>query len=122
MDMVNKSLIVEARTKLADRNMVWKEAYTPRSLFLKKQFYDIVGPGSYFRFEGRDSDSGDEYYIVVSPAKIHSPNEQFFAGVRKLPADYAAGGVYFSDMKEAMEYATNTWGVAQPSDMRYYDS
>ena len=120
--MDQKGMIVEAKTKLADRNVVWKEAYTPRSLFLKKQFYDIIGPGSYFRFEGRDTDSGDEYYIVVGPAKIHSPKEQFFAGVRKMPADYAAGGLYFHDMKEAMEYATNTWGVTTPRDMRYYDT
>jgi hypothetical protein len=114
--------IITAKTKLSDRNMVWKEAYTSRTLFLKKQFHEVLGPGSYFRFEGYDTESGDEYFVVVGPAKVHQPKAEFFAGVRKLPADFSAGGLYFHDMKEAMEYAVNTWGVNSPSEMEYYDS
>lgn len=115
-------IVVEARTKLADRPVVWKEAYTRRTLFLKKQFHETLGPGSYFRFEGHDTDTNDDYFVVVGPAKVHSPKAEFFAGMRKLPADYAAGGLYFHDLKEAIEYANRTWGVPVPDDVRYYDS
>ena len=37
-----------AKTKLADRPVVWKEAYTKKTLFLKKQYHEVIGPGSYF--------------------------------------------------------------------------
>lgn len=116
------NIIITAKTKLADRPVVWKEAYTPRTLYLKKQFHDVLGPGSYFRFEGHDTDTSDDYFVVVGPAKVHKPKAEFFAGVRKLPADFSAGGLYFHDMKEAMEYAHDTWGVISPSEMEYYDS
>jgi hypothetical protein len=109
-----------ARIKLADRNITWQEKYTERTELLKKQYGDVVGPGSYYRFEGRDADTGDEYFIVVSPAKIKDPEEQFFAGVRKLPADFAAGGQYFDTMYEALEYAHDTWGIALPKGARDY--
>ena len=115
-------IMVLARTKLSERPIVWKEAYTKRALFLKKQFHEVLGPGSYFRFEGHDTETDDDYFVVVSPAGIHSPESSFFSGVRKLPADYAAGGLYFHDIKEAMDYAVATWGVAAPGEMRYYDS
>ena len=118
----NEDIVVLAKTKLAERPVVWKEAYTKRALFLKKQFHEVLGPGSYFRFEGHDTESDDEYFVVVGPAGIHSPKREFFAGVRKLPADYAAGGLYFHDIKEAMNYASATWGIVQPKEMRYYDS
>lgn len=113
---------VTAKAKLSARPIVWREEYTKRALFLKRQFHEVLGPGSYFRWVGHDSESDDEYFVVVGPAKVHSPEASFFAGVRKLPADYAAGGVYFHDMKEAMEYAAVTWGVTQLPEMRYYDS
>lgn len=119
---VQEDIIVLAKTKLADRPVVWKEAYTKRTLFLKKQFHDVLGPGSYFRYEGHDTDTDDEYFVIVGPAKVHSPKSEFFAGVRKLPADYAAGGLYFHDLDEAMQYAHETWGVAIPKEIRYYDS
>jgi hypothetical protein len=109
-----KDIVVVAKTKLADRPVVWKEAYTKKTLFLKKQFHDILGPGSYFRFEGHDTDTNDDYFVIVGPAKVHSPHSQFFAGVRKLPADYPAGGQEFHDIKDAMEYASATWGVSIP--------
>jgi len=111
-----------AKTKLADRPLVWKEAYTKHAVFLKRQFHEVLGPGSYFRWEGHDTETDDEYFVVVGPAKVHDPKAFFFAGVRKLPADYAAGGYYFHDMKEAAEYASTTWGVPSPLGMRFYDS
>ena len=111
-----------AKTKLAEKPIVWSEAYTDRTKFLKEQFEDVIGSGSYFRFEGKDADTGDEYFVVVGPARVRAPKAMFFAGVRKLPSDYAAGGLYFAEMNEAMEYAQTTWGVPRPKDMGYYDA
>lgn len=120
--MESNKITILARTKLVDRPITWKEAYTDRTLFLKKQFHEVLGPGSYFRFEGHDTDTGDEYFVIVGPAKVHEPKAEFFAGVRKLPANFSAGGLYFHDIKEAMNYAHDTWGVNTPTDMEYYDA
>ena len=49
-----------AKTKLADRPLVWKEAYTKHAVFLKRQFHEVLGPGSYFRWEGHDTETDDE--------------------------------------------------------------
>ena len=111
-----------ARKKLVEHNMRWKEAYTEKTAFLKEQFEDIIGPGSYFRFEGKDLDDGDEYYCIVGPAKIHAPRAKFFAGVRKLPATYSAGGKYFDSMDGAATYARETWGVQTPDALKPYTS
>lgn len=113
---------VEAKKKLAELPITWKEAYTDRTSFLREQFEDVIGPGSYFRWEGRNSETGDEYYVVVSPANIRKPKAMFFAGVRKLPSDYAAYGEEFSEIKEAVKYAAETWGTPIPANMRHYDS
>jgi len=112
----------EARAKLVEKDIDWREVYTDKTLFLKEQFEDIVGPGSYFRFEGEDSASGDRYYCIVGPARIHKPRAKFFAGVRKLPATYSAGGKYFDSMDRAASYAKETWGVPTPKSLRPYTS
>jgi len=109
-----------AREKLVEKNITWGEAYTDKTLFLKEQFEDIVGPGSYFRFEGKDVDSKSEYYVILSPANIHKPRAKFFAGVRKLPATYSAGGKYFDSMDGAAKYAKETWGISIPKNLRPY--
>jgi len=110
---------IEARQKLVEKNIKWEEAYTEKSDFLKRQFEDVVGPGSYFRFEGKAND-GDEYYVIISPANVHKPRAKFFAGVRKMPATYSAGGKYFDSMDGAMTYATETWGVPKPKELKPY--
>lgn len=112
----------EAKTKLAELPIMWTEKYTSRTKFLKEQYKAVVGTGSYFRWEGKNTHTGDEYYVIVSPANIHKPKAMFFSGVRKLPSDYAAYGEYFTNIKEAIEYAHETWGVPRPTDMRHYDS
>jgi hypothetical protein len=84
-------------------------------------FEDIIGEGSYFRFEGKAPD-GDEYYCIIGPAKVHNPRAKFFAGVRKLPATYSAGGKYFDSLDGAMEYAVDTWGVQRPKSLVPYTS
>jgi len=112
-----------ARTKLADRNMHWEETYTESTEKYKEMYEDIIGEGSYYRWEGKDVDSGEEYFAIVGPAKIKTPIASWFAGCRKLPADWAAGGKYFSEIKEAMKYANETWGITIPSDFDWgYDS
>lgn len=115
-------IVVEARTKLADRPVIWHEAYTPKTERLRQQYEDVVGPGSYFRFEGRDTDTSDEYYVVVSPGGVRTPRANFYAGVRKLPDDYSTGGKYFPDIQQAMQYAVDTWGVKPPGGMGSYTS
>jgi hypothetical protein len=111
-----------AREKLANKNIKWVEEYTDKTQFLKEQFEDVVGPGSYFRFEGKNLDNQDEYYCIIGPANIHKPRAKFFAGVRKLPATYSAGGKYFDSMDRAAEYARETWGVTVPKSMKPYTS
>jgi len=107
---------------LVEKNIKWSEAYTDKTQFLKEQFEDVVGPGSYFRFEGVNRDNDDEYYCIIGPANIHKPRAKFFAGVRKLPATYSAGGKYFDSMDGAAEYARTTWGIPIPDDLKPYTS
>jgi len=111
-----------ARQKLVEKNIDWHQEYTDKTLFLKEQFDAVIGSGSYFRFEGKDYETGDEYYCIVGPAKTHDPMAKFFAGVRKLPATYSAGGKYFDSMDRAMVYATETWGVPAPKELKPYTS
>ncbi|MFA5312104.1 MAG: hypothetical protein WC375_02155 [Methanomassiliicoccales archaeon] len=111
-----------AKEKLVEKDIDWKETYTEKTEFLRKQFTDVVGPGSYFRFEGEAKDTGDRYYCIVGPAKVNDPKAKFFAGVRKLPATYSAGGKYFDSMDRAFEYASNTWGIPKPKTLKPYTS
>lgn len=113
---------VFAKEKLVEKDINWSENYTDKTFFLKEQFESVVGPGSYFRFEGEDVDSGDRYYCILGPAKVHKPRAKFFAGVRKLPATYSAGGKYFDSMDGAAKYAKETWGVPTPSKLIPYTS
>ena len=113
---------VIAKEKLVEKDIEWKEAYTDKTHFLKEQFDEVVGPGSYFRFEGHDHTSGDDYYCILGPAKIRKPSAKFFAGVRKLPATFSAGGKYFDSMDGAANYAKETWGVPVPKSLKAYTS
>ncbi|MCK9433816.1 MAG: hypothetical protein M0R32_03120 [Candidatus Cloacimonetes bacterium] len=105
-----------ARKKLADKSVSWEEIYTPDTAYFKAMYDDILGKGSYFRFEGKDSETGDWHMVVVAPAKMHDPQSKFFAGQRKLPSDYSASGEYFPDLKQALNHANNHWGITFPSD------
>jgi hypothetical protein len=114
-------MYITAKEKLVEKNIEWKEKYTEKTAFLKHQFKDVIGSGSYFRFEGKASD-GDEYYCIIGPAKVHAPRAKFFAGVRKLPATFSAGGKYFDSLDGAASYARETWGVQTPPDLKPYTS
>lgn len=115
-------ITILAREKLVEKDILWKEVYTDKTSFLKEQYEAVIGPGSYFRFEGEDSTSGDRYYCILGPAKIKKPRAKYFAGVRKLPATYSAGGKYFDSMDTAAKYARDTWGVPTPSTLKPYTS
>ena len=115
----SNGMIHTARTKLGDRNIHWQEMYTRDTAYFKQMYEDLVGKGCYLRFEGRDADSGDEYFAIVGPGHMHDPEPQFFAGTRKLPSNYSAGGLYFSNIREAMKYAEDTWGLPIPQDANY---
>jgi len=108
-----------SREKLVEKHIDWKEVYTQKTSFLKDMFEDVVGPGSYFRFEGT-SDDGIGYYCIIGPARVHHPRAKFFAGVRRLPATYSAGGKYFDSMSSAAQYAKETWGVSTPKSLKPY--
>jgi len=111
-----------AREKLVEKNIKWGEVYTEKTSFLKEQFEAVVGKGSYFRFEGEDLTHGDRYYCILGPARVHKPRAKFFAGVRKLPATFSAGGKYFDSMDAAARYARETWGVPTPKELKPYTS
>jgi len=115
-------IVKTAREKLVEKDIEWGQVYTDKTQFLKEQFEDVVGAGSYFRFEGEDSSSGDRYYCIIGPARVHKPRAKFFAGVRKLPATYSAGGKYFDSMDTAARYARETWGVPTPKSLKPYTS
>lgn len=110
-----------AREKLIEKHIDWKEVYTQKTQFLKDMFEDVIGPGSYYRFEGT-SDEGIGYYCIIGPARVHHPRAKFFAGVRRLPATYSAGGKYYDSMDAAARYANETWGVPTPKTLKPYTS
>lgn len=110
-----------AKEKLKEKNIDWHQVYTEKTSFLKEMFDTVIGPGAYFRFEGKAND-GQNYYCILGPAKIHDPRAKFFAGVRKLPATYSAGGKYFDSMDGAASYAQETWGVPRPQELKPYTS
>jgi len=112
---------ITAREKLVEKHIDWHEQYTEKTDFLKRQFEAVVGNGSYFRFEGK-SREGDEYYCIIGPAKVKAPRAKFFAGVRKMPATFSAGGKYFDSMDGAAKYARETWGVPTPRELKPYTS
>ena len=98
------------RRRIRDRGIRWEEHYGERSKGLKKRF-DVELPGSYYRWEGFDHQSGHPYYVVVGPAISKRHGKTFFAGVKKMPRDptkksYSPSGKYFPALKSALSYAS----------------
>jgi hypothetical protein len=108
--------------KLKDaKDVRWTESYTDRTEYLKTQFEGVIGNGIYRRWEGKEVGGPGHWYVVVSPADVHEHKRaKFFAGVRKLPDSYPAGGKYFDTIKEAYQYAHDTWGVPVPKNIPPY--
>ena len=103
-------------TPIRERGINWVEAYGDKSTYLKNQMHKQIGPGSYFRWEGHDSTTGNDYYVVVSPGFSKKKGYFFFAGLRKMPADHGASGKKFVTQAEALAHAFDTWGVPRPQE------
>lgn len=102
---------------IKERGIKWTESYGDKSSYLKREMDEQIGLGSYFRWEGHDSTTGNDYYVVVSPGWSPKKGYHFFAGLRKMPADHGASGKYFNSMREALNYAYETWRVPKPDTM-----
>jgi len=104
-----------------DKKIKWTENYTDKSEYLKRMYNDIVGEKSYWRFEGKEVDGPGEWYVVVSPAGVYGEHERkWFAGVRKLPDKWPAGGKKFDSLIDAFTYAADTWGIPKPKSIPRY--
>ena len=99
---------------IKDRGIRWEEAYGEKSAYLKHEFEDQVGPGSYFRWEGHDYTTDADYYVVVCPGYSKKNGYHFFAGLRKMPAENGASGKKFHTQGEALSYAIEHWNVPRP--------
>lgn len=102
---------------IKERGIKWTEKYGEKSSYLKQEMEEQIGPGSYFRWEGHDSSTGNDYYVVICPGYSKNHGYHFFAGLRKMPADHGASGHYFKSMREALNYAYDTWRVPKPDTM-----
>ena len=111
---------LSASKRIRDRGIIWKEKYTKKSYSLKKKFLKELGEGSYFRWEGHDNTTGNDYYIVVGPGFSKTKGKMFFAGIRKLPGEYSPNGEYFGSLRRAMSYAKEMWNVRFPKNFKDY--
>lgn len=116
--------IIAGRRRLKERGIKWEEFYGKKSRDVKKHF-DSVLPGSYFRWQGMDHESGHPYYVVVGPAISERQGRAFFAGVKKMPKDpkkkaYSPSGKYFASLRAAISYAVDMWGVKFPKNAGNY--
>jgi hypothetical protein len=116
--------IFSSRRRIKDRHIDWKEHYGERSTSLKKKFEKIM-PGSYFRWQGFDHESGHPYYVVVGPAISERHGKAFFAGVKKMPRDprkkaYSPSGKYFASVRSALSHAAEMWGISFPKNAGHW--
>ena len=124
--MFNYSKYKIAHRRIKDRGIRWKEAFHERSYALKQRFESNLGPGSYHRWEGYDSTTSSNYFIIVGPAVTKQGEKKFFAGIKKMPKDpnvtpYAPYGEYFSTILTALSHAQEKWGIPFPQNNPNYD-
>ena len=115
---------VQAGKPIKDRHIRWKEYYGKKSSALKKKFEKML-PGSYFRWQGFDHETGHPYYVVVGPAMSKRYGKSFFAGVKKMPKDpkkkaYSPSGKYFPSVRGALSHASKMWGIEFPKNAGNY--
>jgi hypothetical protein len=103
-----------------DKKIKWTESYTEKTRFLKDMYHDIIGPKSYYRFEGKEIGGSDQWYVIVSPSGVKEHEKKWFAGIRKLPDKWPAGGKKFDSITDAFAYANDTWGVPRPQSLPHY--
>lgn len=117
-------IVLSSRRRIKERGINWKEHYGEKSVTVKRKF-DKVLPGSYYRWEGFDYESGHPYYVVVGPAESRSHGKSFFAGIKKMPRNprkkaYSPSGKYFASLLSALRYASDMWGITIPTDAKNY--
>ena len=121
-----KKIVEAKRKRIKDRGISWKETYRERSEDLKRRFEDKMGPGSYYRWEGHDYSTDGDYFVVVGPALTREGKKRFFAGIKRLPAEwsekkvYAPSGLYFSTITGALSHSSNKWGIPFPKNQPRY--
>lgn len=115
--------------RIRDRGIRWKEYYGEKSFYLKKKFNKLIGPGSYYRWQGRDyATSMSDYFVVVGPSQERYGRKSFFAGIKKLPPKwkrkkiYAPDGKYFSTIASALSHVSKMWGIPYPKDQYNYSA
>lgn len=111
--------------RIKDRGIKWRETYREKSDDLKKRYDETIGPGAYYRWEGHDSYTDSDYFVVVGPAQTRRGEKKWFAGVKKLPKDpakkhYAPSGEYFNNIVGALGHASEKWGVPIPKGQTNY--
>ena len=114
--------------RIKDRGIRWEESYTERTKPLHDRYFEKIGPGSYYRWEGHDYTTDSDYYIVVSPAKTKDEKKRFFAGIKKLPPIYKRDiakvyspyGEYFTSIKSALSFVNERYGVFFPKGQAAY--
>jgi len=114
----NHSKKKTAAKRIKDRGILWKETYTDKTLAFKEEYEQTIGPGSYFRWEGHDNVTNSDYYIVVGPGNSKEKGKMFFAGIRKLPAEYSPNGEYFETIRKALVHAKNMWAIRMPKGFK----
>jgi len=118
-------IVLASRRRIRDRGIRWKEQYGEKSTQLKEKFEKML-PGSYFRWEGFDYESGHPYYIVVGPSISKRYGKMFFAGIKKMPKDpkkkaYSPSGQYFQNLRGALRHANEMWGISVPRNAGGYN-
>jgi hypothetical protein len=118
-------MIVESgRKRLKEKHIKWEENYGEKSKIAKEHF-DKQLPGSYFRWVGKDYEDGVWRYVVVGPAISKREGKSFFAGNKKMPKEpgkkaYSPSGKYFPNLRGALSYAAEMWGIRVPQDAGNY--
>ncbi len=124
ISLTSEHIKLAGRKRIRDRHIKWEETYGQKSEELKKRFEKML-PGSYFRWQAMDHESGHPYYVVVGPAISERYGKSFFAGVKKMPKDpkakaYSPSGKYFSALRGALSHAVEMWGVRFPQSAGAY--
>ncbi len=113
--------------RIKDRGINWKQQYPQHAGHLKKKFDKIIGPGSYYRWQGHDYTTNSDYFVVIGPAMRKDGSKAYFVGIKKMPPPerrkkiYAPSGKYFVTIMGAISHAIQKWGIRMPPDQTMYD-
>ena len=122
------SIVKLAAKRIKDRNILWKESYTERTAPLRERYLKDIGPGSYYRWEGHDTTTNSDYYVICSPAQTKYGEKAYFAGIKKLPPrhlrdiakTYSPYGKYFNNIASALTFLKEKYNVPFPKGQKNY--